>query len=152
MQISITHAHSSIPVPWHGRWNKSYTLLYRESSARYLHNVYESSTAGRERERMVKTGREWEREGVTEREGGESTCTGRVHRSGSEKVLYLFQTYWKATHTAWATYFIIKFIKRKQNNNQTKKTNNTKNGCKSVLVESLLPGKKQMHASLVSCT
>lgn len=35
---------------------------------------------------------------MTEREGDEgreeeSTCTGRVHLSGSEKVLYLFQTY-----------------------------------------------------------
>lgn len=38
------------------------SALQRERSARYLHNVCESSTAGRGRERMVKTGKERERE------------------------------------------------------------------------------------------
>jgi len=42
---------------------KSYTLLYRERSAsRYLHNVYESSTAGRERAREVGKDRKKEKE------------------------------------------------------------------------------------------
>ncbi len=123
------HFHTC-PMTWQMKY-KSYTLLYRERSATYLHNVCESSTAGRERERerQREDGKDRKRErarerarGVTERKGEGWRRRALVLAEFIEVGVKKCYTYSKHTddkphtHAAWATYFITKFQKHKENN------------------------------------
>lgn len=132
VQIRIVHAHSSIPVPWHGRWNIRATLCFteREVLDTYIMCMRALQLAGKEREdgKDRKRGRGSDRK----RGRGRALVLAEFIEVGVKKCYTCSKHTDENPHTKPGQHILSSSSLTRSKITIKQPTNNNNNGCRSV--------------------